>query len=41
MDLVPKMSWGGVGFSNETENFKNKHISILLTMYSLLTERGK
>ena len=36
-----KMSWGGVGFSNETENLKNKHTSILLKMHSLGTGGGK
>lgn len=30
MDLVPKISWEDVGFSNETEKLKNKHTSILL-----------
>lgn len=41
IDLVPKISWGGVCFSNETEHLKNKHISILLKIYSLGTEGGK
>ena len=35
-----KNEWVGVGFSNEAENLKNKHISILLKMYSLGTEGG-
>lgn len=30
MDLVSKINWEDVGFSNETEKLKNKHTSILL-----------